>query len=93
MRPVGQILFVDFTPLILEQLFNQAAKYEFMSGGQGTVPMVLQSQGGVGKIWLDSIRKVWRHFFTCIPGLKLVMPSNPYDANGLLKSAIRISIR
>ena len=47
MRPVVEILFVDFTPLILEQIINQAAKYEFMSGGQGTVPMVLRSPGRI----------------------------------------------
>ena len=89
MRPVVEILFVDFTPLILEQLFNQAAKYEFMSGGQGTVPMVLRSQGGVGNGLAGQHSQSLEALFYHIPGLKLVMPSTPYDANGLLKSAIR----
>jgi acetoin:2,6-dichlorophenolindophenol oxidoreductase subunit beta len=89
MRPVVEILFVDFTTLILEQLVNQAAKYEFMSGGQGTVPMVLRSQGGAGNGLAGQHSQSLEALFYHIPGLKLVMPSTPYDANGLLKSAIR----
>lgn len=89
MRPVVEILFVDFTTLILEQLVNQAAKYEFMSGGQGTVPMVLRSQGGAGNGLAGQHSQSLEALFYHIPGLKLVIPSTPYDANGLLKSAIR----
>lgn len=89
MRPVVEILFVDFTTLILEQLVNQAAKYEFMSGGQGTVPLVLRSQGGAGNGLAGQHSQSLEALFYHIPGLKLVMPSTPCDANGLLKSAIR----
>jgi pyruvate dehydrogenase E1 component beta subunit len=89
MRPVVEILFVDFTLLILEQLVNQAAKYHFMSGGMGTVPMVLRSQGGAGNGLAAQHSQSLEALFYHIPGLKLVMPSTPYDAKGLLKSAIR----
>lgn len=88
-RPVVEILFVDFTTLILDQIINQAAKYEFMSGGQGTVPMVLRSQGGAGNGLAGQHSQCLEALFYHIPGLKLVMPSSPYDAKGLLKSAIR----
>jgi pyruvate dehydrogenase E1 component beta subunit len=89
MRPVVEILFVDFTPLVLEQVINQAAKYKFMSGEQGTVPMVLRSQGGVGNGLAGQHSQSLEAIFYHIPGLKLIMPSTPYDAKGLLKSAIR----
>ena len=89
MRPVVELLFVDFSLLVLDQLVNQAAKYRFMTGGHGRVPMVLRSQGGVGTGLAaqhsQSLEGIFYHF----PGLKLVMPSTPYDAKGLLKSAIR----
>jgi len=88
-RPVVEILFVDFTTLILDQIINQAAKYEFMSGGQGTVPMVLRSQGGAGNGLAGQHSQSLEAIFYHIPGLKLVMPSTPYDAKGLLKSSIR----
>lgn len=89
MRPVVEILFVDFTPLVLEQIINQAAKYEFMSGGQDTVPMVLRSQGGAGNGLAGQHSQSLEALFYHIPGLKLVMPSTPRDACGLLKSAIQ----
>ncbi len=89
MRPVVEILFVDFTMLILDQLVNQAAKYSFMSGGKASVPLVLRSQGGVGNGLAAQHSESLEAIFYHIPGLKLVMPSSPYDAKGLLKSAIR----
>lgn len=88
-RPVVEILFVDFTTLIMDQLINQAAKYEFMSGGQGKVPMVLRTQGGAGNGLAGQHSQSLEALFYHIPGLKLVMPSAPYDAKGLLKAAIR----
>ena len=88
-RPVVEILFVDFTTLIMDQLINQAAKYEFMSGGQGKVPMVLRTQGGAGNGLAGQHSQSLEALFYHIPGLKLVMPSAPYDAKGLLKTAIR----
>ena len=89
MRPVVEILFVDFTMLILDQIINQAAKYNFMTGGRGKVPLVLRTQGGCGNGLAAQHSQSLEALFYHTPGLKLVMPSTPYDAKGLLKSAIR----
>jgi pyruvate/2-oxoglutarate/acetoin dehydrogenase E1 component len=89
MRPVVEILFVDFTLLILEQLVNQAAKYSFMTGGKGKVPLVLRTQGGVGNGLAAQHSQSLEALFYHIPGLKLVAPSTPRDARGLLAAAIR----
>ena len=89
MRSVVEILFVDFAMLVLDQIFNQAAKYRFMSGGEAKVPFVLRSQGGVGNGLAAQHSESLEAVFYHIPGLKLVMPSTPYDAKGLLKTAIR----
>ena len=89
MRPVVEIMFVDFTLLTLDQVINQAAKYRFMSGDKGKVPMVLRTQGGSGNGLAAQHSQSLEALFYHIPGLKLVMPSCPYDAKGLLKSAIR----
>jgi len=88
-RPIVEILFVDFTTLVMDQLINQAAKYEFMSGGQGKVPLVVRTQGGAGNGLAGQHSQSLEAIFYHIPGLKLVMPSTPYDAKGLLKAAIR----
>jgi pyruvate/2-oxoglutarate/acetoin dehydrogenase E1 component len=89
MRPVVEILFVDFTSLVIDQIVNQAAKYRFMSGGKGRVPLVLRTQGGSGGSLAAQHSQSLEAWFYHVPGLKLVMPSTPYDAKGLLKSAIR----
>jgi len=89
MRPVVEILFIDFTSLIIDQIVNQAAKYRFMSGGKGKVPMVLRTQGGSGNGLAAQHSQSLEAWYYHVPGLKLVMPSTPYDAKGLLKSAIR----
>lgn len=88
-RPIVEILFVDFTTLPMDALVNQAAKYKFMSGGQGQIPMVLRTQGGAGNGLAAQHSQSLEALFYHIPGLKLVMPSSPYDAYGLLLSAIR----
>ena len=88
-RPVGEILFVDFMTLVMDMVVNQAAKYNFMTGGNGSVPMVLRTQGGCGKGLAAQHSQSLEAWFFHIPGLKVVMPSMPYDAKGLLKSAIR----
>jgi pyruvate dehydrogenase E1 component beta subunit len=88
-RPIVEILFIDFTMLIMDQIVNQAAKYNFMSGGQGTVPMVLRTQGGAGNGLAAQHSQSLEAMFYHIPGLKIVMPSTPYDACGLLKAAIQ----
>jgi pyruvate/2-oxoglutarate/acetoin dehydrogenase E1 component len=89
MRPVVEILFIDFTMLILDQIINQAAKFRFMSGDTARVPLVLRTQGGVGNGLAAQHSQSLEAIFYHIPGLKLVMPSTPYDAKGLLKAAIR----
>jgi pyruvate dehydrogenase E1 component beta subunit len=88
-RPIVEILFSDFSTLTMDMMINQAAKYEFMSGGQGKVPMVLRSQGGAGNGLAGQHSQSIEALFYHIPGLKVVMPSTPYDAKGLLKAAIR----
>ena len=88
-RPVSEIMFVDFTTLTMDQIINQAAKYELMSGGQGKVPMVLRTQGGAGNGLAGQHSQSLEAIFYHIPGLKVVMPATPYDAKGLLKAAIR----
>ena len=89
MRPVVEILFIDFASLIIDQIVNQAAKYRFMSGGKGRVPMVLRTQGGSGNGLAAQHSQSLEAWYYHIPGLKVVMPSTAYDAKGLLKSAIR----
>jgi pyruvate dehydrogenase E1 component beta subunit len=88
-RPVIEILFIDFAMLAMDQIVNQAAKYAFISGGQGTVPMVLRTQGGAGNGLAAQHSQSLEALFYHIPGLKVVMPSTPQDAYGLLKAAIR----
>jgi len=89
MRPVVEILFIDFSMLVLDQVVNQAAKYRFMTGDRGRVPMVLRTQGGVGDGTAAQHSQSLEAMYYHIPGLKLVMPSTPRDAKGLLKAAIR----
>jgi pyruvate dehydrogenase E1 component beta subunit len=88
-RPVVEILFIDFTLLTMDQIVNQAAKYKFMSGGQGHVPMVLRTQGGMGNGLAAQHSQSLEALFYHIPGLKVVMPSVPRDAYGLLVASIR----
>ncbi|MDA8206288.1 MAG: alpha-ketoacid dehydrogenase subunit beta [Thermaerobacter sp.] len=89
LRPVMEIMYVDFTPLAMDQLANQGAKNRYMFGGKTSVPMVVRTEGGAGRgiaaQHSQSLEALWAHF----PGLYVVMPSTPFDAKGLLKSAIR----
>jgi len=82
-------MYVDFTPLAMDQIANQAAKNRFMFGGKTTVPVVVRTEGGAGRSIAahhsQSLEALWTHF----PGIYVVMPSTPYDAKGLLKAAIR----
>ena len=89
LRPVAEIMFIDFIGTCMDQVFNQVAKVRFMLGGQVTVPMVIRTQGGAGKSYAAQHSQSLEAWFMHVPGLKIVMPSNPYDAKGLLKSAIR----
>ena len=88
MRPVLEIMFIDFITLALDQLVNGAAKAHFMSGGQLTVPLVLRTQGGAGYRGAAQHSQSLESWLTHVPGLKVVMPSRPVDAAGLLASAI-----
>ena len=88
LRPVLEIMFIDFITLALDQLVNGAAKAHFMSGGQLTVPLVVRTQGGAGQRGAAQHSQSLESWLTHVPGLKVVMPSRPSDAAGLLASAI-----
>jgi acetoin:2,6-dichlorophenolindophenol oxidoreductase subunit beta len=88
LKPVVEIMFIDFVTLALDQLANQAAKAHFMSGGQLTVPMVLRTQGGAGQRSGAQHSQSLEAWLTHVPGLKVVMPSSAADAAGLLRSAL-----
>jgi acetoin:2,6-dichlorophenolindophenol oxidoreductase subunit beta len=88
LRPVVEIMFIDFITLALDQLVNQAAKAHFMSGGQLQVPLVLRTQGGAGQRGAAQHSQSLESWLTHIPGLKVVMPSRAADVGGLLASAI-----
>jgi pyruvate dehydrogenase E1 component beta subunit len=88
LRPVLEIMFVDFLTLALDQLVNAAAKAHFMSGGQLTVPLVLRTQGGAGQRGAAQHSQSLESWLAHVPGLKVVMPSRAADAAGLLASAI-----
>src|SRR5215210_5652682 len=88
LRPVVEIMFIDFITLALDQLVNQAAKAHFMSGGQLSVPLVLRTQGGGGQRGAAQHSQSLESWLTHIPGLKVVMPSRAADVGGLLASAI-----
>jgi pyruvate dehydrogenase E1 component beta subunit len=88
LRPVVEIMFIDFLTLALDQLVNQAAKAHFMSGGQLEVPLVLRTQGGAGERAGAQHSQSLEAWVTHIPGLKVAMPSSAADAAGLLASAI-----
>jgi pyruvate dehydrogenase E1 component beta subunit len=88
MRPVGEIQFMDFVTLSMEQLVLQAAKVRFMFGGKASVPMVLRMPGGSGTGAAAQHSESLENWFVHVPGLKVVMPSSPFDAKGLLLGAI-----
>jgi len=89
LRPVAEIMYVDFTPLAMDQIANQGAKNRYMFGGKTVVPMVIRTEGGAGRSIAahhsQSLEALWTHF----PGIYVVMPSTPFDAKGLLKAAVR----
>ena len=89
MRPVAEIMYVDFLACGMDSLANQAAKIRFMSGGKIEVPLVVRTQGGSGRSSAAQHAQSLEAWFVHVPGLKVVMPSTPYDAKGLLKAAIR----
>lgn len=91
MRPVAEIMFIDFSGLAIDQICNQAAKLRFMTGGQCKVPYVIRMPqgGGAGKSTAAQHSQSLEVWYAHIPGLKVVHPSTPFDAKGLLKASIR----
>ena len=89
MRPVAEIMFGDLTTLAMDQIANQAAKLRYMFGGQIKVPLVIRSPSGAGSSIAAHHSQSLEAWFMHIPGLLVAMPSTPYDAKGLLKTAIR----
>ncbi len=89
LRPVAELMFVDFIGVAMDQLFNQAAKMHFMFGGKIKIPMVIRMPQGAGLGAAAQHSQSLEAWFMHVPGLKVVMPATPYDAKGLLISAIR----
>jgi pyruvate dehydrogenase E1 component beta subunit len=89
LRPVVEIMYVDFTPVCLDPIVNQAAKMRYMTGGQAAVPLVLRAPGGAGRRNAGQHSQSIEALFTHIPGLKVIAPATPADIKGLLKTAIR----
>ena len=89
LRPVAEIMYMDFLTIALDQLVTHAAKLRFMSGGQLKVPMVVRCQYSLGRVHGSQHSQFFPSWFLQSPGLKVVLPATPYDAKGLLKTAIR----
>lgn len=89
MRPVVDIMFGDFVTLTMDQMVNQAAKIHYMSGGKLKVPMVMRTTLGATRRSAAQHSQSLHAWFSHVPGLKVALPSTPYDAKGLLKTAIR----
>jgi acetoin:2,6-dichlorophenolindophenol oxidoreductase subunit beta len=89
LRPVAEMMFVDFMGVCFDQIFNQAAKFRYMFGGKATTPMVIRTMYGAGFRAASQHSQCLYPIFTHIPGLKVVIPSSPYEAKGLLIQSIR----
>jgi pyruvate/2-oxoglutarate/acetoin dehydrogenase E1 component len=89
LRPVAELMFADFMGVCFDQIFNQAAKFRYMFGGNARTPMVIRTMWGAGIRAASQHSQALYPLFTHIPGLKVAVPSTPYDAKGLLIAAIR----
>jgi pyruvate dehydrogenase E1 component beta subunit len=89
LRPVAELMFVDFFGVCFDQIFNQAAKFKYMFGGKAVTPMVIRTMYGAGFRAASQHSQCLYPLFTHIPGLKVVLPSNAYEAKGLLAQSIR----
>lgn len=89
LRPIVEIMFIDFITLALDQLVNHAAKLHYMSGGQLRVPLTVRVQCGISGSMGAHHSQSLEAWLAHVPGLKVIMPSNPADAKGLLKAAVR----
>ncbi|MCI2417208.1 alpha-ketoacid dehydrogenase subunit beta [Saccharopolyspora sp. K220] len=89
LRPVAELMFMDFMGVCFDQIFNQAAKFRYMFGGKAVTPVVIRTMYGAGLRAAAQHSQSLYSIFTHVPGLKVVTPSSPYDAKGLLIAAIR----
>jgi len=89
MRPVAELMYVDFAGCAMDQIMNQVAKIRYMSGGQIEAPLVIRTQQGTGRSSAAQHAQSLEAIFAHIPGLKVAMPVTPYDVKGMLKAAIR----
>lgn len=89
MRPVAELMFIDFMGVCLDQIYNQAAKFRYMFGGKAQTPVVIRTMVGAGFRAAAQHSQMLTPIFTHIPGIKVVLPATPYDAKGLLIQAIR----
>ena len=89
LRPIAEIMFVDFVGVCFDQIYNQIAKFRYMFGGRAKTPVVIRATIGAGFRAAAQHSQTLHPLFTAVPGLKVVMPSNAYDAKGLLIQAIR----
>ncbi|MDY0093205.1 MAG: alpha-ketoacid dehydrogenase subunit beta [Candidatus Vecturithrix sp.] len=89
LRPIVELMYIDFATLASDQIINQAAKFHFMTGGNVTVPMVIRTQQGAGRSAAAQHSQSLESWYAHIPGLKIVLPATPYDAKGLMIAAIR----
>src|ERR1700680_5035828 len=89
LRPVAELMFSDFFGVCFDQIYNQAAKFRYMFGGKAKTPLVIRTMIGAGRSAAAQHSQSLYHIFTSVPGLKCVVPSNAYDAKGLLIQAIR----
>lgn len=89
LRPVAELMFVDFIGVCFDQIYNQAAKFRYMFGGKATTPVVIRTMVGAGLRAAAQHSQMLTSIWTHVPGLKVVIPSTPYDAKGLMIAAIR----
>src|ERR1700739_4292775 len=89
LRPVAELMFVDFLGVCFDQIFNQAAKFRYMFGGKAVTPVVIRTMFGAGFRAAAQHSQCLYPLFTHIPGLQVVVPSHPYEAKGLMIQAIR----
>lgn len=89
LRPIAEIMFMDFIGVCMDQIMNQIAKFRYMFGGRASTPLVIRATYGAGSRSGSQHTQALHSLVTHIPGLKVVIPSNPYDAKGLLLQAIR----
>jgi pyruvate/2-oxoglutarate/acetoin dehydrogenase E1 component len=89
MRPVAELMYVDFCAIAMDQIVNQVAKVRYMFGGKAKASLVIRTQGGAGRSSAAQHAQSLEAWFMHVPGLKIAQPATPYDAKGLLKTAIR----